>query len=81
MSTLSILCESSPLIVLDGGLATQLEKMGVVLDTDLWSAALLKTNPEMIVEAHKSFLRAGAQVIISASYQGSAKGFMEVQLF
>ena len=79
MSKIGALLQTFPeMIVLDGGLATQLEHMGFILDTDLWSAALLHSKPDAIVEAHKLFLIAGAQIIISASYQGSTKGFMDV---
>lgn len=63
-------------IVLDGGLATELESQGMRLTTDLWSAALLKANPQAIVDAHRAYLEAGAQCIISASYQASRKGLM-----
>lgn len=65
-------------ILLDGGLATQIESMGYKLDSDLWSALLIKTHPRVIVEAHKRFLQAGSQIIITSSYQGSKEGFMEV---
>ena len=55
-------------IILDGGLATELESQGIRLTSDLWSAQLLKTNPQAIVDAHRAYLDAGAQCIITASY-------------
>jgi len=63
-------------IVLDGGLATELEAQGLKLTTDLWSAALLKANPQAIVAAHRAYLDAGAQCVTSASYQASRQGFV-----
>lgn len=63
-------------IVLDGGLATELEVQGAVLHESLWSAALLHSNPEAIVKAHLAYLEAGATCIISASYQASRRGLM-----
>ncbi|HZW59489.1 MAG TPA: homocysteine S-methyltransferase [Woeseiaceae bacterium] len=60
---------------LDGGLATELEAQGHDIGTHLWSAALLKSDPAAIVAAHRAFLEAGADVIISASYQASVEGF------
>jgi homocysteine S-methyltransferase len=63
-------------IILDGGLATELESQGMKLTSDLWSAQLLKTNPQAIVDAHRAYLDAGAHCIISASYQASRKGLM-----
>lgn len=69
----------SPL-VLDGGLATQLEAQGHDLNSALWSAALLRSNPQAIALAHRAFLEAGAECIISASYQASRGGFMSLGL-
>jgi homocysteine S-methyltransferase len=69
----------SPL-VLDGGLATQLEAQGHDLGSALWSAALLRSDPQAIARAHRAFLEAGAECIISASYQASRDGFMSLGL-
>jgi homocysteine S-methyltransferase len=63
-------------VVLDGGLATELERSGHVLDSALWSAALLDTAPEAIAAAHRRFLHAGARVLTTASYQATVEGFM-----
>jgi homocysteine S-methyltransferase len=62
-------------VVLDGGLATLLESRGHDLSSDLWSARLLRDDPEAIVAAHREFFAAGAQVATSASYQASFDGF------
>jgi homocysteine S-methyltransferase len=58
-------------LVLDGGLATTLEEAGADLSDELWSARLLLDDPSAIVEVHRAFLDAGADVIITASYQAS----------
>jgi homocysteine S-methyltransferase len=62
-------------VVLDGGLATQLEAAGHDLGDELWSARLLAEDPDAIVAAHRAFLDAGAQVITTASYQATLDGF------
>ncbi len=67
-------------IVLDGGLATQLESQGCDIGTTLWSAGLLQSDPSAIVDAHIAFLEAGAEIIISANYQASRSGFMSLGL-
>jgi homocysteine S-methyltransferase len=61
-------------VVLDGGLATELERRGNDLSTPLWSARLLADEPAEIVAAHRAFADAGAQVAITASYQASFSG-------
>jgi homocysteine S-methyltransferase len=67
-------------ILIDGGLATQCEAMGCNIDGDLWSAKLLRSNPRAIVDASRAYLDAGAEIIATASYQASRKGFMATGL-
>jgi homocysteine S-methyltransferase len=67
-------------VVLDGGLATLLEARGHDLSSDLWSARLLRDDPDAVVAAHREFFAAGAQVATSASYQASFEGFARLGL-
>ncbi len=62
-------------VVLDGGLATELERRGADLSDPLWSARLLLENPDLIRLVHESYFAAGADVAVSASYQASLGGF------
>lgn len=64
-------------IVIDGGLATELERRGNDLSDRLWSARLLAEAPDEIVEAHLAYFRAGARVATTASYQATFEGFAE----
>lgn len=64
-------------LVLDGGLATELEARGYDLSDELWSARLLIDEPEAIKEVHTDYLQAGADCIITASYQATIGGFMK----
>ena len=61
-------------LVLDGGLATELEAAGIDLRHPLWSARLLDSQPDAIRRVHRSYLQAGADCIIAASYQASLEG-------
>lgn len=65
-------------LVLDGGLSNVLEEQGCDLNHKLWSAILLDSNPEAIIQAHLSYLNAGAQCITTSSYQASISGFMSI---
>lgn len=67
-------------MTLDGGLATELESRGHDIGTRLWSAALLASKPAAIIDAHRVFLEAGAEIVISASYQASIEGFKSLGL-
>jgi homocysteine S-methyltransferase len=62
-------------LILDGGLATELERRGADLRDELWSARLLLEEPDLIREVHAAYFAAGADVAITASYQASYEGF------
>jgi homocysteine S-methyltransferase len=64
-------------LVLDGGLATELERRGADLRDPLWSARILLEDPDLIRAVHADYFAAGADVAISASYQASFEGFAE----
>ncbi len=65
-------------LLLDGGLATQLEAQGCDLGNALWSASMLLENPQAIVDASLAYLHAGARCIATASYQASREGFAQL---
>ena len=70
---------SSP-VVIDGGMSTELEHQGCRLEGSLWTAQALLDNPEVIQAAHRAYVNAGAQVVITSSYQISRAGFEEAGL-
>jgi homocysteine S-methyltransferase len=65
----------SSLRVLDGGLASELERRGCDISGSLWSAHVLDTSPEAIRDVHLDYLRAGADCISTVGYQVSAMGY------
>lgn len=60
--------------LLDGGLATALEDLGNTFTSELWTGELLKSAPDQIREAHAAFVNAGAEIIITSTYQVSFPG-------
>ena len=62
-------------VMLDGALATELERRGADIDDDLWSAKILIVAPELINEVSYDYLLAGADIIATATYQASFEGF------
>ena len=69
-----------PFTLVDGGLSTALEELGERPAGLLWTAATLVDRPEVITAAHRLYVEAGADVIISASYQASEAGFVSAGL-
>ena len=74
MSAIDDLIHEGP-VPIDGGFATELEALDYDLTSDLWSARLLQDGPAAVEAVHLNFLRAGARVSITASYQASQESF------
>jgi len=68
----------SSIHILDGAMATELERRGCDISGPLWSAHVLDTAPHTIAAVHLDYLRAGADCISTASYQVSARGYREI---
>ena len=66
-----------PALVIDGALATELERRGYNLKDDLWSAKILLEQPEAIRQLHYDYFKAGADCAITASYQATVAGFVK----
>ena len=71
---LSILSRQ-PMMVLDGALATELERRGADLTDPLWSAKTLLERPDLIRQVHLDYFSAGADVATTATYQATFEGF------
>ncbi|MDN5569410.1 MAG: homocysteine S-methyltransferase family protein, partial [Paracoccus sp. (in: a-proteobacteria)] len=54
--------------LLDGGMSRELERCGATLRQPEWSGLALMNEPEKVVQAHRNFVAAGAQVITTNSY-------------
>ncbi|XP_077284204.1 betaine-homocysteine S-methyltransferase-like [Arctopsyche grandis] len=64
--------------VLDGGFSTQLFRYVGIVDGDpLWTSRFVSTRPNDVVKAHVDFLRAGADIIETCTYQSSVEGYMQ----
>ncbi len=64
-------------LILDGGLSNELKAQGYDLSHQLWTAKLIASSSEAIIQAHLAYLNAGAQCLITSSYQASIQGFLD----
>lgn len=62
-------------MILDGGLATEMEAQGCDLSDELWSAGYLLLDPDVIGRVHRDYLAAGADCVITATYQATLTSF------
>ena len=61
-------------------MASELEFLGADISGPLWSAHVLEDTPEMVTAVHRAYLQAGADILLTASYQVSRKGYAEFGL-
>lgn len=61
--------------IVDGALATELERAGADLRDPLWSARVLLDEPQRIRAVHDAYFAAGADIAITATYQATFEGF------
>lgn len=64
-----------PVLILDGALATELERRGADLKDPLWSAKCLIERPDLIRAVHLDYFNAGADVATTATYQATFEAF------
>lgn len=74
MNPIQTILNDHPLVVLDGALATELERRGANLKDPLWSAKILLEQPELIKQVHLDYFRAGADCATTSSYQATIAG-------
>lgn len=62
---------SAELVVLDGGIGQELLARTTAPPTQLWSAAIMDVEPDVVVDVHRAYLDAGAQVITVNTYSAT----------
>ena len=68
MTSLFERLNDNEIILLDGGVSTEIQKRGVAMDSDVWSGLAHKSHPEVVLQVHEDYIRAGAQVITANTY-------------
>lgn len=74
------LLDKNEYVILDGALGTELENRGYDVSGKLWSAKYLLENPKVIQDLHEVYLRAGADIITTSSYQATIQGLEDYGL-
>ena len=65
---LDTLINSTDPIILDGGIGTELERLGAPMDHEAWCAVALETHPQLVRDVHRSYIDAGADIITVNTY-------------
>jgi enediyne biosynthesis protein CalE2 len=57
------------IILLDGAMGTELERLGVPTELPLWSAQAVIDAPDRVREVHEEYVAAGADVLTAATFR------------
>ena len=68
MNSLIERLQAGEILLLDGGVSTEIRRRGVALDKNVWSGLATKTNPDEVRRVHEDYIRAGAQIITANTY-------------
>ena len=68
MNSITSHIKNNEIILLDGGISTEIQKRGVDMDSDVWSGVAHRKNPDIVFQVHKDYIRAGARVITANTF-------------
>ena len=74
-----ILSKRSPLI-LDGAMGTELQRRDVDTGLPLWSANALIAHPEVVLQIHKDYIAAGADIITTNTFRTTRRTLRRANL-
>ena len=57
--------DDDAVLVIDGGMGSELEARGAPMDNEAWCALANLDAPDLVREIHEDYIRAGADVILS----------------
>ena len=68
--------ERGEVILLDGGVGTEIERRGVGMDEAAWCGVAVRSHPEVVRAVHEDYIRAGSEVITANTF-GTARHVLE----
>ena len=79
-ATLAARLAGREVVILDGAVGTQLQKMGVPMNSQAWAATALQTHPYTVRQMHERYVRAGVDVITVNSYSAARHNLVPLGL-
>lgn len=68
------------ILILDGAMGTELQRRGVDTGLPLWSANALMVHPEIVLQIHKDYIDAGAQIITTNTFRTTRRTMRRANL-
>ena len=66
--------------ILDGAIGTELIARGETLPDHIWSAEINQSNPQLLLNIHKEYIKAGADYIIANTFRTTARAYQKTGL-
>ncbi len=73
MKSISTRLTEEPIVLLDGGMGTELFRRGVKTRLPSWSAHALIENSKIVCEVHEDYLRAGSEIITANTFRTTSR--------
>lgn len=70
-STIETRLQRGDIVLLDGGVGTELEKRGAAMDPEAWCGPATLDNVEILEGVHRDYISAGAHIITANTYASS----------
>lgn len=67
--------ETREVVLLDGGMGTEIQRRGVSTALPLWSAGAVLSHPETVKEIHLEYIRSGADIITTNTFRTNERTF------
>ena len=68
MTTLDERLARDDIVIMDGGVSTEIQLQGVGMDSKVWSGVAHMEHPDVVRKVHESYIRAGAEVITANTF-------------
>ena len=72
--------DAREVVILDGAVGTQLQRMEVPLSHDAWAAIALETHPFTVRRLHELYIGAGADVVTTNTYSSARHNLLPLGL-
>jgi S-methylmethionine-dependent homocysteine/selenocysteine methylase len=59
---------AGPVILMDGGTGTEIQRRGGVMDDQVWCGTAHMHSPDLVREVHEAYIRAGAEIVIANTF-------------
>jgi homocysteine S-methyltransferase len=67
-------------LLLDGAIGTELQRLGVPMDNTAWAATALASHPHIVLQMHREYLAAGADIITTNTFSSARHNLAPIGL-